>query len=1019
MTPERYQKICDLFAAAREVAPAARGAFLNERCGADEDLRREVESLLASDESADDFIAAPALELAAEIVAAEEKEGKVGRRIGQYEIERLIGAGGMGEVWLAADERLKRRVALKILSGVQAPERLARFEQEAFAVSALNHPNIITIFDIGESDGAQFIATEYINGKTLREMLREKPLSVTEAVEIALQVCTALEAAHEAGIIHRDIKPENIMVRSDRIVKVLDFGLARFSEKNNSNPHAKYITKPGVVMGTVAYMSPEQARAQTADERTDIFSLGIVLFEMLTGRQPFSGANDIDTLAAILEREPAELDVNLPDSLREIVYRALRKNPAERYSAVEMAQRLRAVKRNLEITSEFINQRTLVNSHNEETVELRALTGADARAARGTEKIVSASSGWSARRKIIAALVLLALAAVSLTAFYLKQDPPVLSAADKILIADFVNKTGDEDFDGTLRQPLAVGLAQSPFLTLPADGQIRQTLKEMERRPDEPLTFDVAREIAQRRGIKAFLTSAIETYGVRYRITLEAFKTETGERVAREQAEAKNKEEVLGALTEAAQKMRARLGESLASIEKFDTPIQNATTRSLEALKAYTLANKNLNDGKIEEAVLLFRRAVELDPDFAAAYAALGTAFYNRQQFSTAAEYAEKAFTLRERTTEREKLKIADFYYAVVTGEADKNIETLEIFKQTYPRDFIPIVNLGETYMRLGKFAKAEENARLAASLDGTHFVPYANLGKALNRLGRFDEARAVFEEMRRREFTSTQINTGIFTAAFAKNDEAEMQRQLEELRKKEEDTALMLAGNPAIFGGRFSEYARLLNQAIGKAEKDAPDIAADYAAQAAVNAAALEKCAEAKTFAERALKFDRGQAILTDAAFALALCGNGAAAEPLIAELKEKYPKNTVVNSIWLPLIRAAAESGTSPERALETLEINRQFEGASYFWDNYLRGKIYLKLNKPEQAAAEFQKIAQNRGWAVHSPLFALAHGELARIFELQTDAENARKYSEIFAAFWKDADTDLPARRQVKAK
>jgi serine/threonine protein kinase/Tfp pilus assembly protein PilF len=1024
MNPERYQKICDIFAEASEIAPENRAAFLDEKCGDDKDLLSEVESLLASDKESGDFIEAPALEVAAEILADEKANTKIGLEIGHYQIISLLGAGGMGEVWLAEDVRLKRRIALKLISDIHKNDSLLRFEQEAEAASALNHPNIITIFDIGQSAGFQFIATEYINGKTLRRLIREKSPTVKESVEIAAQICAALVAAHSAGIIHRDIKPENIMVREDGLVKVLDFGLARFSAKNTSNPDAKFITKPGMIMGTVTYMSPEQARALPVDERTDIFSLGIVLHEMLTGKQPFEGANEIEVLAAILERPPRELDAKLPDAVKNIVAKALNKNHLERPTAEEMLNELRSVQRNLEISTEAVNRYATDNLHNLETVQMMAVTGNNNGSPTGRAAFsTSAKSFVRSPRgsKIAAAFSVLLTAIIGIAVYQLwikSQAPAVLNEADKLLVAEFENKTGDEEFDNIFRQPLAVGLAQSPFISLVPDGQIRQTLKQMEKPPGEPLTYEIAREICQRRGVKAFLKGSIENYGVKYLVTLEAFNAETGESVAREQIESANKETVIDSLDEATDEMREKLGESLASIKRFDQPLKTSTTASLEALKAYSLATKNLSDGKLDDGITLLKQAVEIDPNYASAYASLAAAYSNKQQMSAAAEFAAKAFALRDRMTERDKQKITGFYYVFVTGEIEKDIENLEVVKQMFPRDSTIPLNLGASYIELGKFAKAEENARLAINLEPTLFFPYSNLGKYLSRQSRFAESKAVYEDALNRGFESEQINSGLFTAAFALGDEAGMQQQLKILEEgKNKDAVFRLKGNAAIFSGKASEYEKLINQFVAENEKDAADLAADYAVQAAVNLAALDKCANATNWANRALKLDRGQPTLTDATFALALCGGQT--EPLIAELKDRFPRNTVVNSIWLPVIRAATEMETAPDRALEALEINRQFEGATYFWDNYLRGKIYARLGQNDSAASEFQKITENRGWSVHSPLFALAHLELARVYKLENDAANAEKYSARFADLWKNADKNLSLVKESAEK
>lgn len=1030
MTPERYQQICDIYFAASELPFARRAEFLREACGADDDLRREAESLLASTEYATHFFDGSALELAAGALADEQQREKIGREFAHYKIVGLLGAGGMGEVWLAEDARLKRRIALKLLHAAQTDfkeDRLKRFEQEARAVSALNHPNIITIFDIGESDGWQFIATELVDGKTLRQTMQGKSLPAREAVEIAEQIAAALAAAHSAGIVHRDIKPENVMIRRDRIVKVLDFGLARFTEKSQplDREKSKFVTTPGMIMGTASYMSPEQARALPVDERTDVFSLGIVLYEMLTGRTPFQGTSEIDVLAAIVQREPDELGGDFPAELRQIVDRALRKNSDERFrTASEMLDELRRVKRTLDFQTELKRQNTAETPEQMAiTREMNALTNSNN--ARATNRFAKTATAFkslvSARRAALPALVLLvvaALGAFSYFRFFAAQNATaaVLSDSDRILIADFENKTGDDDFDNILRQPLAVGLAQSPFFAIVPDGQIRQTLKLMDKPSDEKLTRETALEICRRRGVKAFLKGTIENYGVQYLLTLEAFNGNSGEQIALEKVEAKTKDQVLSALNDATLKMRRKLGESIASIEKFDAPIQTSSSASLDALRTYTAAFRSNQTGNVDESNNLLKRAIELDPQFAAAYAALAVGYWNKEQYTLAAEYAEKAYNLRERATEREKLRFSDFYFAFVTGEMDKDIETLEVYKQTYPRDNLPPANLASAYMTVGQFQKAEENSRASIAIDPQQFVPFTTLAQALLRQSRFDEARATIEDAFERGFKNEDFNAYLFDIALVNNDEAAMREQIAAMRgTPSEETALIWQANAAISRGKLRDYERFINQTIAKIEKDQPDRAAVFAAQAAVNFAAAGKCENAKLQANRALKFERAQQILTDAALSFALCSEPN--ENLIAEVKQRFPKNTVANEIWLPIVRAASELENQPDKAIETLEITKRYEGASQFWDNYLRGRAFAKLNRTDLAVAEFEKILNNRGWSPSSPLFALASLELSRAYNLRNDAESAEKYRTEFLERWKNADADLPVLKQAR--
>lgn len=1016
MTPDRYQKICEIFAEAAELPFQKRHEFLEKRCGDDAELRREVESLLISDENSGSFIDSPALEVAAEIMADDDLKTKKGLEIGQYKIISLLGVGGMGEVWLAEDSRLKRRVALKLFSAKHKQNALLRFEQEAYAASALNHPNIITIFDIGQNDGWQFIATEYIDGKTLRQILKERKLSLKECFDVFEQISAALAAAHSAGIVHRDIKPENIMIRADGILKILDFGLARFNFKENAPQSAKFLTNPGMILGTATYMSPEQARGIAIDEKTDVFSSGIVFYELLTGRQPFQGTSEIDVLAAILEKSPAEIREAVPESLRKLILRMLSKEAGKRPSAAEILEEIRFIKHNLdvyqnELHASFPNRAAL----EEKTVELTAVTGKNRRLK--TDKYLKALKPAGKFNYKIAAAFLLLLSVFGFAFYRLqvgKNNAAVLTEADKLLIADFENKTDDEEFNDIFRQPLAVSLAQSPFISLIPDGQIRQTLREMEKPPTEKLSYEIAREVCQRRGVKAFLKGTIENYGVQYLITLEAFNAQTGESVALEKVSSANKETVIDSLGEASIGIREKLGESLASIEKFDTPLKSSTTSSLEALKLYSLATKIISEGKLDEAIALFKRAVEIDDKYASAYASLAAAYSNKGQMSVAAEYAEKAFQLRDRMTEKDKQKITGFYYVFVTGEAEKDIENLEIARQTYPRDSVNALNLGATYSDLGNFAKAEENARQAINLEPTLFYPYSNLGKYLIRQSRFTEAKAVFEDALNRKFENIQINTGLFDIAMATDDEAELQKQLEILKQKDPVTALKYQSNRLIFLGKVREYENLVSEAVNKSAKESPDKAADYAAQIALNFAALEKCGDARNWAEKALSLDRGQPILTDAALTSAMCRGQT--EPLIAELKERFPKNTIVNSLWLPIIRAASEMESAPDRALEALEINRRYEGATRFWDNYLRGKIYLELGKADLATAEFEKILQNRGWNLSSPLYALSYKKLAEAYKMQSNPAKEEEFRSSFLKLWKSADKDLTALKNL---
>jgi eukaryotic-like serine/threonine-protein kinase len=605
----------------------------------------------------------------------------VGTRLGRYTVSSLLGTGGMGEVYLAQDTTLRRLVAIKLLPGefTRDDARLGRFEREAQAASGLNHPNILTIHEIGEHEGHHFIATEYIEGESLRQHLARTRMEIREALDVAQQVAAALAAAHDAGIVHRDIKPENIMIRRDGLAKVLDFGLAKLAQDREpaATPAAQRTqgftvarpaeTEPGTIMGTASYMSPEQARGLPVDARTDTWSLGVVLYEMIAGRRPFEGATKTDILAVILHREPSSLLLfrsDAPAELERIVEKALAKEREERYhSAKDLAVDLKRLRHRLDMDAE--RERGVTPD-----AETRRASGGLA-AASGVVPVASAAAavvaqgtadahavGRDARAEslvtaitrhklgvglLVAALVLATAAAI----FFSSRRPAALTDRDTILLADFVNTTGDAVFDGTLKQGLAVQLGQSPFLAIFPDARVRQSLRLMERSPDDRVTKDVAREICQRQGLKAFLAGSISNLGTSYVISLEAINGQNGDEIARTQETAATKEDILKALSASAIKMREQLGESLSSIQRFDIRLE-LTTSSLEALKVYSLGSAQSTSGRFLEAIPFYRRAVELDPNFGYAYAALAVQYGNTSQPRLAAEYAEKAFAAPE-----------------------------------------------------------------------------------------------------------------------------------------------------------------------------------------------------------------------------------------------------------------------------------------------------------------------------------------------------------------------------------
>src|SRR5438034_1403463 len=694
MTPERWQQLKQIFQSALERNPAERSAFLNQACADDPALRSEVESLIASHDQAGDSIEAMAAEAATEMLGDEQPGPILGKHISHYEVLSRIGRGGMGEVFLAHDTSLGRKVALKLLRSdfTRNEERLRRFRQEARAASALNHPNILTIYEIGHDGSLHFMATEYVEGETLRQHLSRARLTMGQTLDVAVQVASALAAAHQAGIIHRDIKPENTMVRTDGNVKVLDFGLAKLAQPKTIDTAAPTLpqveTAPGVVMGTFSYMSPEQARGLAVDARTDIWSLGVMIYEMVAGRQPFEGETASDVMSLILQKEPPPLAHSWPEvpaELERIVRKALRKDKEERYQTIkDLLIDLRNLRKELELSAEMERSAPPTGT----AMSSGQSAAATAHSASSAEYIVTEIKQHKRAAEGAFALILIASAA---SFFYFhRTKASALTEKDTILIADFVNTTGDAVFDGALKQALAVQLEQSPFLNIFPDERVQETLRLMNRPPETRVTRDVAREICERQGLKAMLVGSIASLGSHYVIGLDAVNARTGDVLDREQTEAESKEQVLSVLGKTATHLREKLGESLSSIQKFDAPIEQATTSSLDALKAFTTGNEMYLAGKIPEAISFFKHAVELDPNFALAYAKLGLMHFNNLQYDLSAKFTAKAFELRERASERERLYISNVYYMFATEELDKGIEVLELWKQTYPRDFFP-----------------------------------------------------------------------------------------------------------------------------------------------------------------------------------------------------------------------------------------------------------------------------------------------------------------------------------------
>ena len=664
MTPERWRRVEELYHAALARDARDRALFLGDACAGDDALRRDVESLLAQPASAEAFLGEPAVVMAARLVSGPGPSIPVGHRIGGYEVQAPLGAGGMGVVYRALDTKLNRPVAIKLLSDDLADAAARRrFQREAQTASSLNHPHIVTVYDVGEVDGRQYLVTEFVDGGTLKDWAQATTRTWRQIIELLTGVADGLAAAHAAGIVHRDIKPENILVAKNGYAKLADFGLAKLWEATDSLAVTRTLsagrTRPGMIVGTIAYMSPEQAAGQPVDARSDIFSFGVVLYELLAGRRPFEGATDLERLQALISRPApplAESSLDVPLGLRNVVEKALEKDPAERYQTA----------------------RELV-------VDLRRLTRATTSAKPGTTAAIAK------RWKVIVPAAAAALAFPVAGYFYVHR-PPTLTDKDTIVLADFDNKTGDPVFDDTLRQGLSVELQQSPFLSLISDQQVQQQLALMGQPKEARLTSDVAQQICERTASAMVLEGSIASLGSQYVLGLRARNCNTGTTVDQEQVQVARREDVLNALSQIARKFRTQVGESQATVEKHSTPLAEATTSSLEALKAYSTAIKGITASADYPAVIpIFQRAVEIDPKFAMAHASLGLSYSTIGESVLAAQSATRAWQLRDRVSDRERFFIDFTYDRQVTGNLEKAYQTLELWLQTYPRGEAPM----------------------------------------------------------------------------------------------------------------------------------------------------------------------------------------------------------------------------------------------------------------------------------------------------------------------------------------
>jgi serine/threonine protein kinase/Tfp pilus assembly protein PilF len=980
-----------------------------------------------------------------------------GTQLGPYEILEKIGSGGMGEVFRARDTRLNREVAIKFISdrflmddyGSGTPTRPSdahtpgtpgtlshrRFLREAQSSSALNHPNICTIYDIGEQDGRPYLIMELLRGDTLRDALRHGPLSPTEVLDFSRQAASALAAPHAQGIVHRDIKPANLFVvgpPGKRQIKILDFGLAKrqgigdlldsgaataaFSGMPTA-PGTAELTSPGSTVGTASYMSPEQARTQPLDSRTDLFSLGCVIYEMATGQRAFDGPSAADIFAALLTKNPpaiSNLNPALPPPLDAIVAKLLAKDRDQRYQSAD----------------DLLRDLEAIGAHN-------APAPRSATAPAAEVPTPTAPPASSTRRPGHLIFKLLLGAAVLVVAGLLwwrhrgptppaPPSPPSARAVgltpalakDSIILATFINHTGDPVFDTTLNEALRIDLEQSPVINIVSEDHLRQSVKYLGKPEDTPVTPEIARNIGEREGMKAILTGTIARLGNQYVIMLSAQNTATGDEIASEQTTAPDKEHVLEALNKAATNMRNRLGEDLASIKKLNTPFGQATTTSLEAFRAYALGDVAHNKAlDIPEAEGHYQRAIELDPNFAMAYARLGVIYVNSGQVAKAKQYFTKAWSLAKRVSEAERLYIAGHYYGFVTGETSKQIEALQEAIQTYPGQVASYININVAYQQLGQFAQGLPYAQKAVELQPDDAIAGQNLLADYIALNRLDDVRQEMDRQHRMGMdSSTGTLSNIIIADFLLGRPQDIQQIIVKTTGRPDEftiTATLAATQE--YSGEMRLSSATFQQAIDQAGRaHAPDVQAAFLLQDAEARGLAGQCDGIESVFQRALSLDKSKQTLQAAALTTAVCGDSKHALPTIAQLAKDNPQDEMNQRLYIPLTRAFADLAEHhPQKTVDDVGGARSFDAV--FPASYVQGLAYLQLHDANDAIKAFSAATKSPTGVLTSvgfaPFYAEAQLGLARAYAMAGDKASAKSAYQAFFTTWKGADADIP--------